>query len=330
MTSRCASRCSAAAASARGMRRRSRSCPSRMRLVACCGRDPSATAAFAARHGASAFTDFDAHACRGDAGPADRRPAALRARRPGRGRGARRRATCWSRSRSRSTWTGPRRWSRRCATAGVVGACGFMYRFGEAVEAWDAAAGRGRRAGHFSGQFHCNALHAPWWRERDKSGGQMVEQLIHIIDLARHALGMPQTRLCAGGEPLSPRRARLRRRGRERDHPRLRRRPHRRAARQQRRGAGPLDQGWQIVAERMTGIFADWNNAELVRTDGEVTSRPHRRRRATSSSRSSRDVAARHPRAAASRACRSRTGAASLRIALAARRSADERREVAL
>ena len=30
---------------------------------------------------------------------------------------------------------------------GVVGACGFMYRFGEAVEAWDAAAGRGRRAG---------------------------------------------------------------------------------------------------------------------------------------------------------------------------------------
>ena len=79
--------------------------------------------------------------------------------------------------------------------AGVVAACGFMYRFGAAVQRWDAAAraGEAGRVGLFTGQFHCNALHADWWRERAKSGGQMVEQLIHIVDLARHQLGEPQS-----------------------------------------------------------------------------------------------------------------------------------------
>src|SRR5690606_12428322 len=81
------------------------------------------------------------------------------------------------------------------ASRGVVAACGFMYRFGAAVARWDALQGAGEtgRIGYFSGHFHCNALHAPWWRDRAKSGGQMVEQLIHIADLARHVLGMPET-----------------------------------------------------------------------------------------------------------------------------------------
>ena len=30
--------------------------------------------------------------------------------------------------------------------------------------------------------------------------------------------------------------------------------------------------GWQVVGEQMTGVFADWNDAELVRTAGEVAS----------------------------------------------------------
>ena len=31
---------------------------------------------------------------------------------------------------------------------------------------------------------------------------------------------------------------------------------------------------WQAVGERMTGLFADWNTAELIRTSGEVTTYP--------------------------------------------------------
>ena len=30
--------------------------------------------------------------------------------------------------------------------------------------------------------------------------------------------------------------------------------------------------GWQAMGERMTGLFSDWNTAELVRTAGEVAS----------------------------------------------------------
>ena len=77
------------------------------------------------------------------------------------------------------------------AAEAVVGACGFMYRHGTAVVVgMSLITGR---VGHFSGSFHCNALHATWWREREHAGGQMVEQFIHIADLARHTLGEPQT-----------------------------------------------------------------------------------------------------------------------------------------
>ncbi|RPH47656.1 MAG: gfo/Idh/MocA family oxidoreductase, partial [Lysobacterales bacterium] len=54
------------------------------------------------------------------------------------------------------------------ARAQVVAVCGCMYRFGDAVVRWDQAraAGETGRVGLFAGQFHCNALHAEWWRER--------------------------------------------------------------------------------------------------------------------------------------------------------------------
>ena len=54
---------------------------------------------------------------------------------------------------------------------------------------------------------------------------------------------------------------------------------------------------WQIVARRMTGVFEDWNSAELFRTDGEVTSRRIAGTRDVFVAQLE-DVAARHPRAA--------------------------------
>lgn len=155
---------------------------------------------------------------------------------------------------------------------GVVAACGFMYRFGDAVLRWDAEAIAGvtGRVGMFVGQFHCNALHAEWWREQAKSGGQVVEQLIHIVDLARHQLGEPQSVYARGSNFFH--------RGVDRydsddvsviilgyDNGRV-------GVLNATNGAipGKWDKSWQVVAERMTGHFTGWNTGTLTRTQGEV------------------------------------------------------------
>jgi predicted dehydrogenase len=70
---------------------------------------------------------------------------------------------------------------------------GFMFRFGEAVEKFKAmqAAGATGPIGLMSARYFCNALHADWWRMKEKSGGQLVEQVIHMFDLLRFLVGEP-------------------------------------------------------------------------------------------------------------------------------------------
>ncbi len=70
---------------------------------------------------------------------------------------------------------------------------GFIYRFGEAVEQFKARLDGGAigPVGLMAASYFCNSLHAPWWRDRAKSGGQLVEQLIHLFDLMRHLVGQP-------------------------------------------------------------------------------------------------------------------------------------------
>jgi predicted dehydrogenase len=70
---------------------------------------------------------------------------------------------------------------------------GFMFRFGEAVEQFKTlqASGQTGDIGLMSARYFCNALHAPWWRMREKSGGQLVEQVIHMFDLLRYFMGDP-------------------------------------------------------------------------------------------------------------------------------------------
>jgi len=300
-----------------------------MRLVACCGRDLARTRAFAAPFGAGAFTDFArmleaarpdllivalppfAHAgeveaaCRSGVHVLVEKPIALDL---GRASGM----------------------VEAAAAAKVVAACGFMYRFGAAVRRWDELAAKGEtgEAGHFSGSFHSNALHAPWWRERGKSGGQLVEQLIHIVDLARHTMGRPDSIYARAANLF------------HRDVPFydsedasavvLGYRDGRIGVLHASNGAVPgrWAKAWQIVAAEMTGAFADWNNAELVRTRGvPVVERIEGKDDVFVAQLA--DVAA---------AIRDRRpplvpladGLGTLEIALAARRSADERREILL
>ena len=79
--------------------------------------------------------------------------------------------------------------------AGVKSQVGFMNRFGEATEYLKQTmeSGQAGPASLMLGSYFCNHLHAPWWRDRSKSGGQVVEQVIHLFDLARYLLGEPQT-----------------------------------------------------------------------------------------------------------------------------------------
>ena len=75
--------------------------------------------------------------------------------------------------------------------AGIVTQVGFMFRFGEGIERLKALidSGEAGQVGLMSARYFCNALHAPWWRKQELSGGQLVEQVIHMVDLMRFLMG---------------------------------------------------------------------------------------------------------------------------------------------
>jgi predicted dehydrogenase len=71
---------------------------------------------------------------------------------------------------------------------GVISAVGFQDRYLDVVaEARDALAGK--RIGLAMGYWMGGMPGVPWWRVRAQSGGQAVEQTIHIFDTARYLFG---------------------------------------------------------------------------------------------------------------------------------------------
>ena len=77
--------------------------------------------------------------------------------------------------------------------SGVKCQVGFMYRYGKAA-LWLKNYLQQKPAderGFMTARYACNSLHSWWWRDRAKSGGQLVEQVIHILDLTRFFLGEP-------------------------------------------------------------------------------------------------------------------------------------------
>lgn len=80
---------------------------------------------------------------------------------------------------------------RAAERAGIKTQVGFMYRFGAAVEQFKTRldAGEFGAVGLLGARYFANSLHASWWREREKSGGQIVEQAIHLFDLLRYLAG---------------------------------------------------------------------------------------------------------------------------------------------
>lgn len=298
-----------------------------LQVVAVCGREPSQAEAFGARFHAKAFTDFERmlgeerldllivalppFAHRGQVEAAALAGVNLLVEKP-------------------IALDMGRAEAMVAASGEVVAACGFMYRFGAAVQRWDGLriSGETGRIGHFAGSYHANALHAPWWRERAKSGGQLVEQAIHIVDLLRCNLGMPQSVYAKASTIV------------HRDVPDYTSEDASAVLFGYDDGSigvlhasnmavpGRWMKQWQVLGEKMSGLFTDYNTAELVRHRPEVASE------SIASSLNPfvaqlEDVKGailgkRGPRVPLA------DGAATLRIVLAARQAADEGREVVL
>jgi|SRR5579859_1321997 len=78
--------------------------------------------------------------------------------------------------------------ARRAKESGVVTAVGFHWRYWDHVNSVRSALA-GERIGMALGYF-LNALpDSAWWRVKARSGGQVVEQAVHIVDLMRYVAG---------------------------------------------------------------------------------------------------------------------------------------------
>lgn len=297
----------------------------KMELVACCGREFGRTEAFAAHHGGSAFVDLDRML---DETRLDLLIATLPPyMRAGEiERVAARGVHLLVEKPIALEMDAADRMVEAVEAAGVVAAIGFMYRFGDAVRRWRTL--ETGPVGLYAGSYHCNALHSHWWPKRALSGGQMLEQVIHQIDLVRHLVGEPDS--------VYARYANLF----HRDVPdydvedvsailfgwddgRIATLNASNIA-----VPGVWHKDWAIFAEHVTGRFTSWNEAVLTRTPVPTES-------VTIAGTTDPFVAQLADVAAAIVERRQpyiplREGAATLRLALAARRSAEERREVRL
>lgn len=72
--------------------------------------------------------------------------------------------------------------------AGVVTQVGHQFRYADVVER-AAEIVDGRTLALVEGQWIDGVAPLPWWSEKDRSGGQVVEQSTHVFDLLRHFAG---------------------------------------------------------------------------------------------------------------------------------------------
>mgnify|MGYP000168035348 FL=1 len=78
--------------------------------------------------------------------------------------------------------------ARAVQAAGIVTAVGYHWRYFSHTQVLRAAL-TGERVGLVLGYFLSSLPAKAWWRLKARSGGQVVEQAIHLFDLARYLLG---------------------------------------------------------------------------------------------------------------------------------------------
>lgn len=172
--------------------------------------------------------------------------------------------------------TSTRAWQMVTAVehAGIKTQVGFMYRFGAAVTHLQKQLAHGEvgAPGLFSARYFCNALHAPWWRIREKSGGQLIEQAIHLFDAMRFLLGEPATVFCRQANVF------------HRATPDYSIEDVSATIFSFANGAlgviyatngaipGRWSKEWRVVTQKLVAEFSDWNNATFTRTDAQPLS----------------------------------------------------------
>lgn len=82
--------------------------------------------------------------------------------------------------------------------AGVISQVGYQMRFGNAVNRFLdlVKSGEAGQPMLFSASYECNSLHSDWWRVKEKCGGQLFEQVIHLYDMAQYLMGKAKD--CSG------------------------------------------------------------------------------------------------------------------------------------
>ena len=75
--------------------------------------------------------------------------------------------------------------------SGVKSQVGYCMRFGYAAEKARnlIESGEAGRVGLAMGWYICHSLGSSWWRDKNKSGGQVVEQSTHLYDALRYFCG---------------------------------------------------------------------------------------------------------------------------------------------
>jgi myo-inositol 2-dehydrogenase/D-chiro-inositol 1-dehydrogenase len=94
--------------------------------------------------------------------------------------------------------------SRLITEAGVVSSVGHHWRYSEAVTVAQRALGE-RPARLVTGAWLDKVPPVTWWSDRAKSGGQAIEQAVHLLDLARLLAGeVAEVHAVAAGRPPEP------------------------------------------------------------------------------------------------------------------------------
>jgi predicted dehydrogenase len=75
--------------------------------------------------------------------------------------------------------------------SGVKSQVGFNQRLFDSVQKMRKLINtkKAGKQGIIQARYYANSLHSPWWREKNKSGGQLTEQAIHTVDLCRYIFG---------------------------------------------------------------------------------------------------------------------------------------------
>ena len=85
--------------------------------------------------------------------------------------------------------------------AGIVSAVGFQDRYLDIIDSLRTFID-GKQIGLFTGAWVGGMPTVPWWRVKAESGGQIVEQTIHLYDLARLLFGEVDTVYAAAGKGI--------------------------------------------------------------------------------------------------------------------------------